>query len=72
MKPITLTAEQRKGIERRRKESLDRRVYQRLTAVLAVASGKTREEGVPSGIASGVLLTQPLMLPWVHESAAGW
>jgi transposase len=44
MKPITLTAEQRKGIERRRKESLDRRVYQRLTAVLAVASGKTREE----------------------------
>jgi transposase len=44
MKPITLTAEQRQGIERRRKESLDRRVYQRLTAVLAVAAGKTREE----------------------------
>jgi transposase len=44
MKPVTLTAEQRKGIERRRKESLDRRVYQRLTAVLAVAAGKTREE----------------------------
>lgn len=44
MKPITLTAEQRKGMERRRKESLDRRVYQRLTAVLAVAAGKTREE----------------------------
>jgi transposase len=44
MKPITLAAEQRKGIERRRKESLDRRVYQRLTAVLAVAAGKTREE----------------------------
>src|SRR5215204_1587983 len=44
MKPITLTAEQRKGIERRRKESLDRRVYQRLTAVLAVAAGRAREE----------------------------
>jgi transposase len=44
MKPIELTGEQRKEIERRRKETLDRRVYQRLTAVLAVAAGKTREE----------------------------
>lgn len=44
MKPIVLTAEQRKEIERRRKETLDRRVYQRLTAVLAVAADKTREE----------------------------
>src|SRR3954463_10229381 len=44
MKPIVLTDEQRKGIERRRKETLDRRVYQRLTAVLAIASGKSREE----------------------------
>jgi transposase len=44
MKPIILTAEQRKEIERRRKGSLDRRVYQRLTAVLAIASGKTRDE----------------------------
>src|SRR5215211_269043 len=44
MKPIVLTAEQRKEIERRRKVTLDRRVYQRLTAVLAIASGKTREE----------------------------
>src|SRR5260370_11176227 len=44
MKPIDLTAEQRKEIERRRKESVDRRVCQRLTAVLAVAAGKTREE----------------------------
>jgi len=44
MKPITLSAGQRKEIKRRRKESLDRRVYQRLTAVLAVAAGKTREE----------------------------
>jgi transposase len=44
MKPIILTAEQRKAMERRRKETHDRRAYQRLTAVLAVASGKTREE----------------------------
>src|SRR5437764_5132168 len=44
MKPIVLTGEQRKEIERRRKETLDRRVYQRLTAVLAVAADKTREE----------------------------
>ena len=44
MKPIALTVEQRKEIERRRKGTLDRRVYQRLTAVLAVAAGTTREE----------------------------
>src|SRR5947199_2169762 len=44
MKPIALTTEQRKGIERRRKDTLDRRVYQRLTAVLAVAADKSREE----------------------------
>src|SRR3954465_3517101 len=44
MKPIVLTDEQRKEIERRRKQTLDRRIYQRLTAVLAIASGKTREE----------------------------
>src|SRR5260370_41102481 len=44
MKPILLAAEQRKAIERRRKETLDRRIYQRLTAILAVAGGKTREE----------------------------
>jgi transposase len=44
MKPIVLTAEQRKALERRRKETLDRRIYQRLTAVLAVAAGKTRED----------------------------
>src|SRR3954447_17587444 len=44
MKPIVLSDEQRKQIERRRKQTLDRRVYQRLTAVLAVAAGKSREE----------------------------
>src|SRR6188508_2518647 len=44
MKPIVLTDEQRKEIERRRKGTLDRRIYQRLTAVLAVAAERTREE----------------------------
>jgi hypothetical protein len=44
MKPIVLMAEQRKEIERRRKKSLDRRIYQRLTAVLAVAAGHTPED----------------------------
>jgi transposase len=44
MKPIVLTAEQRKEVERRRKKTLDRRMYQRLTAVLAVAAGHTPED----------------------------
>jgi len=43
MKPIILTPEQRREIERRRKGTLDRRVYQRLTAVLTVAEGDSRE-----------------------------
>jgi transposase len=44
MKLIILTVELRKQIERRRKQTLDRRIYQRLSAILAVAEGKTREE----------------------------
>ena len=44
MKPIVLTAEQRKEVERRRKKTLDRRIYQRLTAVLTVAAGHTPED----------------------------
>jgi transposase len=44
MKPIGLTPERRRKLERRRKETLDRRVYQRLTAVLTVAEGTSREE----------------------------
>ncbi len=44
MKPIVLTPEQRRELERRRKGTLDRRVYQRLTAVLTVAEGSSREE----------------------------
>jgi transposase len=44
MKPIVLTPGQRREIERRRKDTLDRRVYQRLTALLTVAEGKSRGE----------------------------
>jgi hypothetical protein len=44
MKAIVLTAEQRKEAERRRKKTLDRRVYQRLTAVLMVAESYTPED----------------------------
>jgi transcriptional regulator with XRE-family HTH domain len=53
--PIVLTSEQRREVERRRKKTLDRRIYQRLTAVLAVAAGHT-----PDDIAHllGVDLTQ--------------
>src|SRR5947207_5727227 len=44
MKPIVLSPQQRRDIERRRKQTLDRRVYQRLTAVLLIAEGKSRDE----------------------------
>src|SRR5947199_264952 len=44
MQPIVLTSEQRREVERRRKKTLDRRIYQRLTAVLTVAEGNSREE----------------------------
>src|SRR3954452_15858302 len=44
MKPIVLSPQQRRDIERCRKETLDRRVYQRLTAVLTIAEGESREE----------------------------
>jgi transcriptional regulator with XRE-family HTH domain len=44
MNPIVLTAEQRKEVECRRKKTLDRRIYQRLTAVLTVAAGHTPED----------------------------
>jgi transposase len=35
---------ERKEVERRRKKTLDRRIYQRLTAVLTVAAGHTPED----------------------------
>jgi hypothetical protein len=44
MTSIVLTAPQRKEVERRRKKTLDRRIYQRLTAVLAVAASHTPDE----------------------------
>ncbi len=44
MTSIVLTAEQRKQADRRRKATLDRRIYERLTAVLAVPAGRTQEE----------------------------
>jgi transcriptional regulator with XRE-family HTH domain len=44
MTSIVLTAEQRKQADRRRKATLDRRIYERLTALLAVAAGRTQEE----------------------------
>ena len=44
MHPIVLTSEQRREVERRRKKTLDRRIYQRLTAVLAVAAGHTPDD----------------------------
>ena len=55
MSSVVLTAEQRRHVERRRKATLGRRLYQRLTAVLAVAGGHT-----PEDVASllGVDLTQ--------------
>lgn len=55
MKPIVLTPEQQKEIAQRRKGTLDRRIYQRLTAVLAVAAGNSREE---VAALLGVSLTQ--------------
>jgi transposase len=56
MKPIVLTAEQRRQVDRRRKGTLDRRVYQRLTAVLAVAADSSRREEVADLL--GIGLTQ--------------
>ncbi len=55
MKPIQLSPEQRQEIDRRRKASHDRRVYERLTAVLAVAAGRTRADVADQ---LGVSLTQ--------------
>ena len=44
MEPIVLTTVQRKDIERRRKGTLDRCLYQRLSALLAVAAGRSPDE----------------------------
>ena len=44
MKTIQLTPRQRKDIEERRRHAQDRRIYQRLSAVLWIDEGRTREE----------------------------
>jgi transcriptional regulator with XRE-family HTH domain len=46
MNPLILTAQQRKKLERLRKATLDRRIYQRLTAVLVVAAAHYSQEEV--------------------------
>src|SRR5947209_20466132 len=44
MKPLALDPQQCQDLERRRKHTSDKRVYQRLTAVLLAADGRTRPE----------------------------
>src|SRR5205085_10982598 len=44
MKPIHLDAQQRQELQRRRHQTHDKRVFERLSAVLWVADGKTRCE----------------------------
>ena len=44
MKPIHLDPQQRQELQRRRRQTHDKRLYERLSAVLWVADGKTRFE----------------------------
>jgi transposase len=44
MKTIRLTTQQRHEINERRRQAQDRRIYQRLSAVLWIDAGRTREE----------------------------
>lgn len=44
MKPIQLDRQQRQELQRRRHDTHDKRLYERLCAVLWVADGKTRFE----------------------------
>src|SRR3954449_11268652 len=44
MKTIQLTPQQRKDIGERRRQAPDRRIYQRLSAVLWTDDGRSREE----------------------------
>src|SRR5918997_4306131 len=44
MKTIQLTPQQRNDISDRRRQAQDRRIYQRLSAVLWSDAGRTREE----------------------------
>jgi transposase len=44
MKTVTLDARQRREIEDRRRQAGDRRIFQRLSALLWIDEGRTREE----------------------------
>jgi transposase len=44
MKTISLSAKQRREIEDRRRQAGDRRIFQRLSALLWIDEGRTREE----------------------------
>jgi transposase len=44
MKIVTLNAKQRREIEERRRQAGDRRIFQRLSALLWIDEGRTREE----------------------------
>src|SRR3954452_22640168 len=44
MKTIQLTLQQRQDIEERRRHAQDRRIFQRLSAVLWIDAGRTRDE----------------------------
>src|SRR3712207_3271849 len=44
MKTIELSAKQRQAIQERRRQASDRRIYQRLSPLLWIDEGRTREE----------------------------
>src|SRR5215472_17562803 len=44
MKPLHLDPQQRQELQRRRRQTHDKRLYERLSAVLWIADGKTRFE----------------------------
>jgi transposase len=44
MKTIVLSAKQRQEIQQRRRQASDRRIFQRLSALLWIDEGRTREE----------------------------
>ena len=44
MKTITLSAKQRQEIQERRRQASDRRIFQRLSTLLWIDEGRTREE----------------------------
>src|ERR1700757_1865039 len=45
MKTITLSAKQRQEIQERRRQAGDRRIFQRLSTLLWIDEGRTRDEG---------------------------